>query len=122
MCSVLQHITVVVDHSNETSLSCFKLEGASMFRITSTFFFHGLRPIGVNQQPSQSVSLARLVIPLFRNLFFVPKKAFLTGFLRIFLFSCVFLRNFSEERGFGEVAGIPAYVGLVQTGLYRQDS
>ncbi len=93
-----------------------------MFRITSTFFFHGLRPIGVNQQPSQSVSLARLVIPLFRNLFFVPKKAFLTGFLRIFLFSCVFLRNFSEERGFGEVTGIPAYVGLVQTGLYRQDS
>jgi hypothetical protein len=60
-----------------------------------------------------------LVIPLFRNLFFVPKKAFLTGFLRIFLFSCVFLRNFSKERGFGEVAGIPAYVGLVQTGFLR---
>jgi hypothetical protein len=50
-----------------------------------------------------------LVIPLFRNLFFGPKKAFLTGFLRIFFFSCVFLRNFSEERGFGEVAGIPVF-------------
>jgi hypothetical protein len=47
-----------------------------------------------------------LVIPLFRNSFFGPKKAFLTGFLRIF-FSCVFLRNFSQERDFGEVAGIP---------------
>ncbi len=33
----------------------------------------------------------RLVIPVFRNLFFGPKKAFLTGFLRIF-----FLR-FPEE-------------------------
>jgi hypothetical protein len=49
-----------------------------------------------------------LVIPLFRNLFFGPKKAFLTGLLRIF-FSCVFLRNFSEECGFGEVAGIPVF-------------
>jgi hypothetical protein len=29
-----------------------------------------------------------LVIPLFRNLFFGPKKAFLTGFLRIFFFLC----------------------------------
>jgi hypothetical protein len=42
---------------------------------------------------------ARLVIPVFRNLFFGP-KAFPTGFLRI-SFSCVFLRNISEERGFG---------------------
>jgi len=33
---------------------------------------------------------------------------FLTGFLRIF-FSCIFQRNFSEERGFGEVAGIPVF-------------
>ena len=36
-------------------------------------------------------SPARLVIPVFRNLFFGPKKAFLTSFLRIF-----FLR-FPEE-------------------------
>ena len=42
----------------------------------------------------------RLLIPVFRNLFFGPKKTFLTGFLRI-IFSCVFLRNFSQERGFG---------------------
>ena len=28
---------------------------------------------------------AKLVIPVFRNLFFEPKKAFLTGFLRFFL-------------------------------------
>ena len=31
---------------------------------------------------------ARLVIPILRNLFFGPKKAFLTGFLRIFFFLC----------------------------------
>ncbi len=43
----------------------------------------------------------RLVIPVFRNLFFGPKKPFLTGFLRISFFSCVFWRNFSQERGFG---------------------
>jgi hypothetical protein len=29
-----------------------------------------------------------LVIPLFRNLFFGPIKAFLSGFLRIFFFLC----------------------------------
>jgi hypothetical protein len=29
-----------------------------------------------------------LVIPILRNLFFGPKKAFLTGFLRIFFFLC----------------------------------
>jgi hypothetical protein len=47
-----------------------------------------------------------LPIPVFRNLFFGSKKPFLTGFLRISFFSCVFRRNFSQERGFGEVAGI----------------
>ena len=26
-----------------------------------------------------------------------------------FFFFCVFLRNFSQERGFGEVAGIPVF-------------
>ena len=41
--------------------------------------------------PSQ---MARLHIPVFRNLFFGSKKMFLTGFLGIF-FSCVFRRNFS---------------------------
>ncbi len=44
---------------------------------------------------------SRLVIPVFRNLFFGPKKPFLPGFLRISCFSCVFWRNFSQERGFG---------------------
>ncbi len=43
----------------------------------------------------------RLHIPVFRNLFFGSKKTFLPGFLRISLFSCVFRRNFSQERGFG---------------------
>jgi hypothetical protein len=43
----------------------------------------------------------RLHIPVFRNLFFGPKKTFLPGFLRISFFSCVFRRNFSQERGFG---------------------
>jgi hypothetical protein len=28
---------------------------------------------------------------------------------KLFFFSCVFLRIFSEERGFGEVAGIPVF-------------
>jgi len=51
----------------------------------------------------------RLPIPVFRNLFFGFKKPFLTGFLRISFFSCVFRRNFSQERGFGEVAGIPVF-------------
>ena len=52
---------------------------------------------------------SRLPIPVFRNLFFGFKKPFLTGFLRISFFSCVFRRNFSQERGFGEVAGIPVF-------------
>jgi hypothetical protein len=43
---------------------------------------------------------AGLHIPVFRNIFFGPKKPFLPGFLRIF-FPCVFRRNFSQERGFG---------------------
>jgi hypothetical protein len=43
----------------------------------------------------------RLHIPVFRNLFFGPKKPFLPGFLRISFFSCVFRRNVSQERGFG---------------------
>jgi len=34
----------------------------------------------------QGQGYTRLVIPVFRNLFFGPKKAFLTGFLRIFFF------------------------------------
>ncbi len=51
----------------------------------------------------------RLHIPVFRNLFFGSKKPFLTGFLRISFFTCVFQRNFSQERGFGEVAGIPVF-------------
>jgi hypothetical protein len=42
-----------------------------------------------------------LHIPVFRNLFFGPKKLFLPGFLRISVFSCVFWRNFSQEHGFG---------------------
>jgi len=64
-------------------------------------------------------STARLPIPVFRNLFFGPKKPFLPGFLRIF-FSCVFWRNFSQERGFGEVAGIPVF--FVFTGFFRRNS
>ena len=51
----------------------------------------------------------RLPIPVFRNLFLGSKKPFLTGFLRISFYSCVFRRNFSQERGFGEVSGIPFF-------------
>jgi len=55
---------------------------------------------------------ARLVIPVFRNLFFGQKKTFLPGFLRISFFSCVLRRNFAQECVFGEVAGIPVVWGL----------
>jgi len=51
----------------------------------------------------------RLHIPVFRNLFFGSKKPFLTGFLRISFFSCVFRRNFSQECVFGGVTGIPVF-------------
>ncbi len=34
---------------------------------------------------------------------------FLPGFLRIPIFPVFFRRNFSHERGFGEVAGIPVF-------------
>jgi hypothetical protein len=44
---------------------------------------------------------------------------FLTGFLRIFFFSCIFRRNFSQERGFGEVAGIPVFSDF--TGIFHQE-
>jgi hypothetical protein len=66
-----------------------------------------------------------LVIPILRNLFFGPKIAFLTGFRRIFSFSCVFLRIILEVNMVLEgVTGIPLYVdlgavGLVQTGFLR---
>jgi hypothetical protein len=50
-----------------------------------------------------------LVIPVFRNIFFGQKKTFLPGFLRISFFSCVFRRNFSQERGFGEAAEITVF-------------
>jgi hypothetical protein len=42
-----------------------------------------------------------LHIPVFKNLFFGPKKPFLPGFPRISFFLCVFRRNFSQERGYG---------------------
>jgi hypothetical protein len=45
--------------------------------------------------------MPRLHIPVFRNLFFGPKKPFLPGFPRISFVSCVFRRNFSQEHGFG---------------------
>jgi hypothetical protein len=53
-----------------------------------------------------------LPIPVFRNLFFGSKKPFLTGFLRISFFSCVFRRNFSQDCGFEEVTGIPVFFGF----------
>jgi hypothetical protein len=40
---------------------------------------------------------------------FGAQKQKKTGFLRISFFSCVFRRNFSQERGFGEVPGIPVF-------------
>jgi hypothetical protein len=55
-----------------------------------------------------------LPIPVFRNLFLVSKKP------EDFFFSCVFQRNFSQERGFGEVAGIPFFFDF--TGIFRRNS
>jgi hypothetical protein len=36
-----------------------------------------------------------------------------------FFFSCVFRRNFSQERGFGEVAGVPVF--SIFTGFFLQE-
>jgi hypothetical protein len=60
-----------------------------------------------------------LVIPVFRNLFFGPKKPFLTGFLRIFFpaFSRgIFHRNMVLEG----IAGIPVFFAF--TGIFRRNS
>jgi len=58
--------------------------------------------------PSNKLA-TRLVIPVFRNLFFGPKKPFLTGFLRIFFFSA-FSRGFFHRNVVLEgVAGIPVF-------------
>jgi hypothetical protein len=43
----------------------------------------------------------RLHIPVFRNFFFGSKKPFLTGFLRISFFFCVFRRIFSQDKPIG---------------------
>jgi hypothetical protein len=47
------------------------------------------------------------------------KKPFLTGFLRISFF-LRFPEEFSQERGFGEVAGIPIFFDF--TGIFRRNS
>ncbi len=56
----------------------------------------------------------------FQEFIFWTQKTFLPGFLRISFFSCIFRRNFSLQRGFGEVAGIPVF--SVFTGLFRRNS
>jgi len=61
----------------------------------------------------------RLPIPVFRNLFVGLKKTFLPGFLRI-SFIPVFRRNFSQEREFGEVTGIPFFFDF--TGFFCRNS
>ena len=54
----------------------------------------------------------RLVLPVFRNLIFGPKKLFLTGFLRISFFP-VFLGGFFHRNVvFEGVAGIPVFLLL----------
>jgi hypothetical protein len=63
---------------------------------------------------------SRLPIPVFRIFVFGSKIQFLTGFLRIYFFSCVFRRIFSQERGFGEVAGILFFSDF--TGFFRRNS
>ena len=63
---------------------------------------------------------SRLPIPVFRNLFLGSKKPFLTGFLRIPFFSCVFRRNFSQECVFGGDKGIPFFSDF--TGIFRRNS
>ncbi len=49
-----------------------------------------VEPVLAIQEPVRIQLIPRLVIPVLRNLFFGPKKAFLTGFLRIFLFFLCF--------------------------------
>jgi hypothetical protein len=58
--------------------------------------------------------IARLPIPVFRNLFFGPKKTVPDRIPEDFFFSCVFRRKFSQERGFGGIAGIPVLFSLLQ--------
>ena len=57
--------------------------------------------VAVNRLPP-SLPSPRLLIPVFRNLFFGPKKPFLTGFLRISFFPAfsggIFHRNVVLER------------------------
>jgi len=65
-------------------------------------------------------AVARLPIPVFRNLFFGPKKLFLTGFLRISFFPAfsggVFHRNVVLERS-QEFLFFFAF-----TGIFRRNS
>ncbi len=62
----------------------------------------------------------RLVIPVFRNLFFGPQKAFLTGFLRIWFLPAnsggIFHRNVVLEG----VTVIPVFSNF--TGIFRRNS
>jgi hypothetical protein len=50
-----------------------------------------------------------LPIPVFRNSLFGDQKQKKKQDSGGFLFFCVFRRNFSQERGFGEVPGIPVF-------------
>ena len=80
-----------------------------------------MKPFNGSLVPSKETpGGARLVIPVFRNLVYGPKKPFLTGFLRISLFSCVFRRNFSQERGFG--GGRRNSFFSAFTGIFRRNS
>ncbi len=46
---------------------------------------------------------------LFQEFIFWVQKSVPDRIPEDFFFSCVFRRNFSQERGFGEVAGIPVF-------------
>jgi hypothetical protein len=64
---VTPHISIIIDPSYETP-KCLRFVGGCICSTASIFFFHGLRPIGVSQYPSQSVSLtAQVLSPFWRE-------------------------------------------------------
>ncbi len=71
---------------------------------------------------SIAMAMQRLgCIFLFSGIYFLgPKNRSWQDSWGFLFFFCVFLRNFWQERGFGEVAGIPFFSDF--TGIFRRNS
>ncbi len=64
--------------------------------------------------------VSQLSYSCFQEFIFWTQKTVSARIPEDFFFSCIFRRNFSQERGFGEVAGIPVFT--VFTGIFRRNS